>query len=184
MRIWLPLVGLLALVGSSALSPAGSRPEAPVAEEHWEQASQGEEPDAQCVGGCSFVKDEAPDLSRADFRRHLAAYASPQKEISQPAWEALLFHHTRARKLLAAEEQVTLPPERLAHLQRELKKTHVWLDVRLTDARGVERLRLEPQRVPLGQKTHHWPQRRIGLQAVDVNGSIRRVGERHLWARL
>ena len=94
-------------------------------------------------------------------------------EHKDRVWQAVKIQHTQ-------------PGKGGAYLQVELRdlRSGTKLNERFRSSETVERLRLEPQRVPLGQKTHHWPQRRIGLQAVDVNGSIRRVGERHLWARL
>ena len=140
---------------------------------------------SDCVGSCAVVVDEHPDLSRSRFELLAGRLATGRLDSENQDLETLLFHHERARKLFEQPwAKGLLPPKRQAWLKQELAQTHAWLDVRVVDAAGVERLRLRPTRVPLGEKQHLWPEQRVALQSVEVSGTVKRVGLNHLWTRL
>jgi hypothetical protein len=155
-------------------------PVPPAAEVAPEQATD----PAACVAGCGAAKDHPAPLSEATFHRLMKRFANEPVAEGSPALEALLFHHQDARGLLARRGPGPLDPGRYEALERELAREHAWIDVRVVDADGVERVRLGPHRVPLGIKQHIHPARITRLQPLEISGTVRRVGLYHLWSRL
>lgn len=193
MHVSLRLIGLL--VGAALLGCDAPPPPSP--------ASPGEETElagqptsrptsrpskaksaGDCVGSCSVALDEHPDLSSTAYHDLLKRFGEQPGSGKSEALETLLFHHARTNELLLQHGTAELDPKRAALLTREAGRTHAWLDVRVIDQRGSERIRLKPTRVPLGIKQHLWPEDRVALQPVEVSGTVKRVGLDHLWTRL
>ena len=100
-----------------------------------------------------------------------------------PALEELLFHGERSRALLAQHGSWPLDATRAGFLETQLTSTHALLEVRLIDAHGVERMRLDPARFRLGERQHVHADQLVQLQPVEVSGTVKRVGLHHIWTR-
>jgi hypothetical protein len=137
-----------------------------------------------CATGCSAATAGTSALSPREYERLLEDFAGEPADGRSAALEALLFHGAQTLALLDGRGTGALDGTRAQLLRRELTRTHAWLDVRLIDDEGVERLRLGRRRIPLGRKQHLWPRHTRDLQPPEISGTVRRVGLRHLWARL
>ena len=77
-----------------------------------------------------------------------------------------------------------LDQQRLRFLRRELSRTQARLSVRIVDGEGVQRVRLGPVTMPLGIKQHLHADVCRRMQPPEISGTVYRVGQDHLWARL
>ncbi|RMG08010.1 MAG: hypothetical protein D6731_22605 [Planctomycetota bacterium] len=183
-------------LGAAALAALAAAARAPSAEAlglgraaHAAVAPAGphERPDPNdCVGSCATASDGPAPLGAERVRALLAAFAREEPRGAGPAGEALLFHHAAVRAFLAQGGAGPLDAERAAFLRRELARDHAWIEVRVVDAEGTERLRMRPRRVPLDEKQHlhAGPDERVRLPSLEVSGTVRRVGLDHLWTRI
>lgn len=139
-----------------------------------------------CVGSCAFVHDAPPELDAARYQALVKAFASEPMAAGSEALEEILFHHVAARALVARLGTDPLDPERAAFLRRELGQERAWIDMRVVDADGVERIRLRPNHVLMDHKQHLFPAAAdlVRMQELEVSGTVRRVGLDHLWTRL
>ena len=137
-----------------------------------------------CATGCSAVPATIGSLDGPEIERLLSEFVGGPASEENQALETLLFHGAQVKDLWETLDRSALDAERGAFLRRELARTHARLDVRFVDDRGVERLRLGDQRVPLGIKEHLFPIDTQGFQPPEISGTVRRVGLKHLWARL
>jgi hypothetical protein len=184
MNKWL---GPLAFVGGALVvaglwrGDTGELPLPPLVIEPSE-AAQSED----CVGSCAFAHDAPPELDADRYRALLKAFAEEPMAAGSEALEELLFHHVAARPLMERLGTDPLDPERAEFLRRELSRERAWIDVRVVDAKGVERIRLRPQHVLMDHKQHLFPAEadRVQIQELEVSGTVRRVGLDHLWTRL
>lgn len=205
MRSWLPLLAAGLFLGTGVLL-AGDGPAKPATKTTKKKktskpakpalpptsrpvpkkktAKPDEEGQGSCVGSCSAVKDDHPDLPTHRYHELIAQFAKQPLSEKSKALETLLFHHARAQTLLADHGAPGLDEKRRALLARELKRTHAWLEARLIDEHGVVRVHLKPTRVPLGIKQHLWPKDVVAIQPTEVSGTVKRVGLYHLWTRL
>ena len=119
------------------------------------------------------------DLQIRDLLQQVAA-----AEVGAPtlAVETLLFHADDTIRFLADHGADPLSADREAWLRRELKRDRVAIGLRLVDDAG----RILGQRddvVPLKDKQHLLLYDTGSLGRLDVNGKVKRVGVKHLWAR-
>ena len=138
---------------------------------------------AECAAGCAALPAAGPELPTERFRQLLEEYGFQPRSAESPALEELLFHGPRTRALLDAHGSWPLGRAHLELLESELERTHAWLEVRLLDADGVERMRLDPAPFELGVRRHVHADQLARLQPVEVSGTVRRVGLHHLWTR-
>jgi hypothetical protein len=145
-----------------------------------------------CVGcgdeGYGSGHHVLPVPGDAALRTLVAAYADqPLDHTSLTAegspLEELLFHGPHTRRYLARAGSGPLDAEHLALLEDELARIHAVVAVRVVDAEGVERLRLDPTHVPLREKRHIEFDQITDLQPLALSGTIVRVGLDHCWAR-
>jgi hypothetical protein len=153
-------------------------------QEHTDAADGAADDAAGCVAGCSAARDEPAPLGPQAFDALLERFATEPVASGSPALEALLYHHHDARRLLAERGPGPLDGDRAEALTRELARDEAWLDLRVVDGAGVERVRLGRTRVPLDVKQHLHPERRVDLQPLEVSGTVRRVGLDHQWVRI
>jgi hypothetical protein len=143
-----------------------------------------DDPAQVCKTGCAAQPDAAAGLTPTRFRALLAAWALVPLDEEDEALETLLFHGSHTVRLLEELGAPTLDDAHRAHLERELARDRAWLEVRMVNDEGVERLHLEPTLVPLGEKQHLFPENTLDLTPPEVSGTVHRVGVRHLWTRL
>ncbi|MHC5114078.1 MAG: hypothetical protein ACYTGP_06585 [Planctomycetota bacterium] len=141
-------------------------------------------PEETCGAGCSADVHVTPALSRARYETLLAEMVRGPMSRDNAALEELLFYGADVRRWLA-----DAPPERLAPdwrelLERESARRFAVIDMRFVNREGIERIRLEPTRVPLGIKQHVHPTHRLDLPPLELSGTVKRVGLDHLWTRI
>lgn len=141
-------------------------------------------PSSACAAGCAAVPDEEGTLDHAQFLRLVEELGRGEFNSDNPALETLLFHGPRTREHLEHDASPSLDPWLLSQLETELAKDHARLELRVIDEQGATRLRLDPTVVPLAEKQHLHASEAIGFDAPEISGTIKRVGLRHLWARL
>jgi hypothetical protein len=144
-------------------------------------------PDApSCVGGCATAPAPDLELSEPEIAGLLEDLALEPEPLGSEslAFEALLFHGPAVRRYLAAHGSAGLPAGHRARLERELARRNAVLDLRVIDDRGEERVRFDGLTVPLGEKRHVRAPITRNLQPLEYSGTVVRVGEKHLWARL
>ena len=134
-----------------------------------------------CTSGCA-LEPPAP-IRRDEIESHLAAVAAAPPGAPTEALESLLFYADATREHLDRYGAGPLDGERAELLRRELRRTHVRVAMRLVDASGTIRGRLDEKVVPLGVKSHLVFDRVEGLQPFEANGTVARVGLGHIWAR-
>jgi hypothetical protein len=138
--------------------------------------------DEECTTSCSLAKHKIPDFTPHDFEKTLAAYASrPATEVSEEL-EKLLFYGMDTKRFIKDVGTADLPAAHLAYLQKELKRDHAVVSLRMVDDNDVVRVSYGPTSVPLGAKQHLAP---VGedLQAMEFNGTVMRTGVNYLWSR-
>jgi hypothetical protein len=136
-----------------------------------------------CTGGCATSSHEPLPLSESELRKAFDGVAGRAAGEPSPALETLLFHAPQTRDYLNTMG-ARLTESQRAFLERELNRSHVQFELRILDEAGVERLRLEPRRVPLRIKQHLHAEHHRNLQPPEISGTLYRVGLDHLWARL
>lgn len=180
---------ILLLVGATALllnaaGPHLAPPSSDPAPHGGGGLHPGELPPEVCGAGCSAVPPLDDTLARVDVERWLARYAAAPVQEPGEALETLLFHAGSTRAVLADGGGAELDAAHRAFLEAELVRGRARISLRVIDLDGVERVRLEPALVPLGEKQHLHPTSTTRLQRPEISFTVRRVGLSHLWARL
>jgi hypothetical protein len=176
---WLGIVALIILSFLVGASPSPNLVTTPT------PPSPAPDLDAKSCGpGCASANDAPGQLSKDEIEGLLLRFGTEPMARGSVALETLLFSHRQVEPLLKARKALPLDAERETFLRTELAKSHAWLDMRVVDTHGVERVRLGALRVELGVKQHVAPRRLVGLQPLEVSGTVRRVGLDHLWTRL
>jgi len=134
-----------------------------------------------CMTGCAV--EPAGPLSDGEIASLLAKVAVEPYGAPTIALETLLFHTDATRAYLAVHGTNPLDPERGRLLRRELSRTHAIVSMRLVDAHGVVRARVDESRVPLGKKEHIAFKDYVRLQPFEASGTVTRVGLGHIWTR-
>ncbi|WP_372369871.1 hypothetical protein [Candidatus Uabimicrobium sp. HlEnr_7] len=134
-----------------------------------------------CVTGCAAIPDTTPALTKKDFLRNLHLFANEPLSSKSLALETLLFYGEVTQNWLP--ETSVLDKEHLQFLQRELQKTHVEIQLRVVDEKGIVRIELEPTVVKIGDKYHQHVHKTQEIQSLEISGTIKRVGLYHLWSR-
>ena len=165
------LVVAALLSGSERASPAAVKQLSPI----------GAEPG--CAGGCSLAAHDVPTLSDADYRRLLEDFAAASEDVEGGALDTLLFHGADVRAFLE-REPITMSAERLALLDRELSRTHARVFLRVIDDEGKVHTQVDGARVPLDEKQHLAGSNPSLLRPHEFNGTVKRVGQHHLWTRM
>ncbi len=141
-------------------------------------------PAGGCGAGCAAVPEDTDRLAPAEIEELLEKYSRERIDAASPTLETLLFHAEEVREYLAYSDDTALDAERGAFLDHELARTHATIELRVVDAEGVERMRLTPHDVPLGEKQHLHADETECFQPPEVSFTVRRVGLAHLWTRL
>lgn len=137
------------------------------------------DPNQVCATGCSAAPNGGSELSAERFLELLDSL-----EGSVEAFDELLFHGEQSRHWLEELGTGTLGAEAEQRLRRELARDRVRFDARIVRDDGEELMRIGERSIPIGKKQHIWPERAIAMVPPEVSGTVQRVGERHLWARL
>lgn len=134
-----------------------------------------------CAVGCAAIPDETPNFTQQDFIKHLKKFATQPLDKASIDLETLLFYGKYTKQWLPQTSM--LDAEHALFLQRELQKTHVKIELRVTDERGQVRIELPPTLVEIGTKYHQHVSQTHDMQPLEMSGTIKRVGVHHLWSR-
>lgn len=134
-----------------------------------------------CASGCALSNHPTPLLLQAEFRK-LVSQLSNQPERQQ-AIDSLLFYgpQTRQRLRLTSGLQISDGDRQL--LDAELKHERVRVEFRLTSESGENLAELSSTSVPLDIR-HEFDLEESGIPQLLASGTVKRVGQHHLWARL
>ena len=163
-----------AVAAPVAAAPAGGNPGAPSSDADVEV----------CTTSCGVGSGAPPSQEHARLQGWLDDYARQPAEASSLALESLLFFGAQVTSALPELDLSALDAEHVAVLETELARRTVWFEMRLVDERGRLRFELPPTAAPLDVKQHVHPEAALELQPPEISGTIRRVGQHHLWARL
>lgn len=148
--------------------------EAPVAEHHPHAAA------VPCSTGCSGASPADEPLGDAQITELLADMAQHPVGAPEIAAETLLFHGVEVLDFLDRTKPAAT--EHLDWLRHELSRDRVEVGMRLVSDDG-EVLGWRDDVVDLATKYHLLLQGTGALGRADVNGKVKRVGVKHLWAR-
>lgn len=137
-----------------------------------------------CATGCSAATTPTNQLSEHDFLVHLDSWAREELHGDSLDLDTLLFHRARSLELLQKFGTRALSSAHEAHLRRELSRDRALLEVRLMAQSGEVLMHLLPRSIPLGEKQHIEPEVCADFTPPEISGTIRRTGQKHLWARL
>lgn len=136
-------------------------------------------------GGCAFVPAPAQhDIPQRDLDGLLLEVAATPVGSDSLALDTLLFHDGEVRQRLAQPDAPLLPEAWSRALRHELEKRSATISLRVTDEQGKVRIFLPDTAMALGAKKHlELTQTDLGTP-MNANGTIVRVGQRHLWFRM
>lgn len=136
-----------------------------------------------CATGCAApTPDEHEHLGDDKILGMLQEMAGHPVGAPILATETLLFHLDETRDYLIRVGTGPLPPDHAAWLQHELARDQVEIGLRLVADDGTV-LGWRDDQIPLREKQHLLLQDMGPLGRADVNGKVKRVGVKHLWAR-
>lgn len=136
-----------------------------------------------CASGCALSRHPTGTLTRSRFQKLVRQYASEVAEDASPPLEELLFYGPQTTRLVESTGAGELSPDRAEFLERQLKRTHAKISLRVIDINGEIRTWLKPTRVPLDRR-HVFEMETRNLQPLITSGTVKRVGLDHLWVRL
>ena len=138
---------------------------------------------APCATGCSGpTADEQGDLGESEIRHLMQQVAQHPVGAPKLALETLLFHGDEVRTHLELHGAAPLPEAHARWLEQELARDQVQIGLRLVAEDGTV-LGHREDVIPLADKQHLLLAGTEDYGRLDVNGKVKRVGVRHLWAR-
>lgn len=138
---------------------------------------------AGCAAGCSVAGPPVATISPVQIASCLEHLAGQKVGETSLALETLLFHAGEVIPYVRSHGFGTLETGQVAFLKKELARDEAHMVLRIIDAEGVERLRMD-RRVPIGEKQHLHPGDAVGFHPPEISFTIHRVGLHHLWSRL
>jgi hypothetical protein len=137
-----------------------------------------------CASGCAYDQSPVKKLTTKEYRELLQQYALQPMDESSLALERLLHYGRQTRLMIASEGTAPLDPARDQFLRNELRKTHVYVEIKLEDEYGKIRGSLPPTIVPLDRR-HAFDVEMFDVQPIEEStGTVKRVGLDYLWTRL
>ena len=163
---------------SSRITPVGlshfSHDTSAIFEPHGEQI---------CASGCAVSRHPTGELSKSRFDQLLKQYPQSPLDETNIALEELLFYGPQTREMLSKYGYGQLATNYASFLRNQLAFTHAKISIRVVDQDGVTRTWLDPSRVPFDRR-HVFEMQTENLQPLVTSGTVKRVGLKHLWARL
>lgn len=135
--------------------------------------------------GCSPHKHPTPLLTEAEFAKLKAGYAAAPVNEPSESLDALLFYGVQSAFRLKTLGIAPLDSERAEFVQRELTRHGVFIELRVVDEFGDQRVTMPPTFWPFDIKQHYFPKPHEldRMQVPDINGTCKRVGLNHIWVR-
>jgi len=136
-------------------------------------------------GGCAYVPaPETHDIPKAKLDALLVQVNASPVGSDSLALDTLLFHDGEVRRRLAEPDAPALSPAWDAALKQELNKQWASFTLRVVDDQGRVRAELPETRMALGAKKHlEITETDLGTP-MNANGTVVRVGQKHLWYRM
>jgi hypothetical protein len=137
-----------------------------------------------CASGCSYDQSPMKRLTSEEYHSLINQYAVQPMDGTSLALETLLHYGRQTRLMIAHEGTAPLDPARDQFLRNELRKTHVYVEIKLEDEYGNIRGSLPPTIVPLDRR-HAFDVEMHDVQPIEEStGTVKRVGLDYLWTRL
>lgn len=139
--------------------------------------------DKVCASGCAASRHPTEALDKTEFKRLMSELDRTPLDRHNLAFETLLYYGRQTSDHILRCGTCGLSTEVVAQLHRELQRTHVNIEIRVTDEHGEVRSWLPPTRVPFDRR-HVFEMETERLQPLVTSGTVKRVGLDHLWTRL
>ncbi len=137
-----------------------------------------------CASGCAADQHPTPPLLKDEFNRLVGLYAKEPMSDQSEGLEYLLYYGRQSLLFLDHLGNGPLDAQRAEYLRRELKRTHVYVELRVVDEFGQVRVWNKPARVPLDVR-HGFEFATKDYQRIEEStGTVKRVGLYHLWQRI
>lgn len=136
-----------------------------------------------CASGCAVSRHPTARLTTARFRQLLREFASGPLDATNHALEELLYFGRQTRQLIQQHGLEDLDWQRSGLLISELRITHALVSIRVVDEQGNLRSWLDSTRVPFDRR-HVFDMQTNQLPTLITSGTVKRVGQKHLWTRL
>lgn len=140
--------------------------------------------DRICASGCSLSRHPTDKLTKRRFMQLLKQCASAELNADNIAFETLLYFGRQTTSMISSYGTPCLSHEESSILLHELSRQHVRVSIRVVDQRGQQRSWVDEVRVPLDRR-HVFEMKTNRLPPPLVtSGTVKRVGQDHLWTRL
>ncbi len=137
-----------------------------------------------CASGCAADQHPTPFLLKDEFNRLVGLYAREPMSDQSEGLETLIYYGRQSRLFLDRLGSGPLDPQRAEFLRHELKRTHVYVELRVVDEFGVVRVWNRPARVPLDKRFGFEFATKDYQRIEESTGTVKRVGLYHLWQRI
>jgi hypothetical protein len=137
----------------------------------------------QCASGCAVSRHPTAELTEKKFDRLIKRISAGEMDETNQALEELIYFGGQTRKLIEANGVGELEKDRAAFLWDQLSITHAKISIRVKDETGDVRTWIEPTLVPFDRR-HIFDMETNNVQPLVTSGTIKRVGQKHLWTRL
>ena len=134
-----------------------------------------------CASGCAKSNHPTPLLVKTRFVKlisQLTGQSSRQKAI-----DSLLYYGPQTKQRLRLTSNLQLSSHDRDLLEQELKRDFVHVEFRLTSSAGRVIASLPPTRVPFDIR-HEFDLEEHDIPTLSASGTVKRVGQHRLWARL
>ena len=139
--------------------------------------------DQICASGCAVSRHPTDKLTKPHYLRLLAQCAASDLNADNMAYEALLYFGRQTMSMIASFGTPHLSDDKRSTILRELGRQHARVSIRVVDQWGQKRSWVDEVRVPLDRR-HVFEMQTSGLPPLVTSGTVKRVGQDHLWTRL
>lgn len=139
--------------------------------------------DQVCASGCAASRHPTDRLTKRRFLQLLDECSQSPLNANNLAFETLLFFGRQTSQLLDDCGSGALTTAQALTLRNELTRQHAFVSIRLVDVHGDIRSKVCNVRVPLDRR-HVFSMTSKGLPPLVTSGTVKRVGQKHLWTRL
>ena len=134
-----------------------------------------------CASGCALSNHPTPLLLKSEFLKLVSQLSN--SDDRQKAIDSLLFYGPQTKQRLRLTSGLKIAAADRQLLDRELKRERVLVEFRLTGVSGRVLATLPDTNVPLDIR-HEFDLEEDGIPHLLASGTVKRVGQYHLWARL
>lgn len=142
--------------------------------------------DKICASGCALSHHPTQMLLKSKFLglvSQLSDADGSSVASRQKAIDSLLYYGPQTKERLRLTSGLGITAADRSLLDRELKRDFVYVEFRLTSRAGRVLASLPRTKVPFDIR-HEFDLDEHGLPTLIASGTVKRVGQHHLWARL